>query len=169
MRLLQSHRVRLESLDVHSPRAHSSDKTQSLDRVVFALTKHAPTKVRPDPAKSIQSHQLIRMLCLWSRSQPRATWLHGPGHVPWWDVTGGVTIQVLPERLNQHSGFSRSRLKVTQTRMRGIRREFCTRIPTMKRNDDRQQASARQTFPGVFRANNRLSPSVECVPSALTG
>jgi hypothetical protein len=50
----------LHTLHVLPP--HSSDKMQALDLGLFGITKQALTKVRPDPEKSPQSNQLIRML-----------------------------------------------------------------------------------------------------------
>jgi hypothetical protein len=54
-----------QELIVHVLPPHSSDNKQALDLGLLGITKQALTKVRPDPEKSAQSNQLIRMLSAW--------------------------------------------------------------------------------------------------------
>jgi hypothetical protein len=89
-------------VDLHFLPPHSSDRTQPLDLGLFGLTKRSLTKVRPDPEKSMQSNQLIRMLCAWfSAATPKNIIgsFTRPGIVPWWDAeTNLLMAQVIPER-----------------------------------------------------------------------
>jgi hypothetical protein len=77
-------RVELHFLPPHSP-----DKTQPFDLGLFGLIKRALTKVRPDPNKSCQSNQLLRMLAVWfSVAMPKhivGSFVRA-GIVRWWDT-----------------------------------------------------------------------------------